>query len=103
MYTFSGNTRNQVFNLTFSDFQGPFSSFTAQMKTPSKAIKFDWINDKVISPVNDTKVTRKTRGITVETQGQHFYGIILKVRNRNEIIIRISNIYRYKNKDELLI
>lgn len=71
-----------MFNLTFSDFKGPFSSFTAQMKTHSKNIKFDWINDDVISRVNGTKVTIKTRGITVETQGQHFYGIILKVRNR---------------------
>lgn len=79
---FSGYTGNQVFNLTFSDFKGPFSSFTAQMKTPSKNVKFDWINDKVISRVNGTIVTRKTRGITIETQGQHFYGIILKVRNR---------------------
>lgn len=71
-----------MFNLTFGDFKGPFSSFTAQMKTPSKNIKFDWINDEVISRVNAEKVTRKIRGITVETQGQHFYGIILKVRNR---------------------
>ncbi|XP_052686457.1 uncharacterized protein LOC128165710 [Crassostrea angulata] len=74
----TGYTGNQVFNLTFSDFKGPFSSFTAQMKTPSKNFKFDWINDRVISRVNGTKVTRKTRGITIETQGQHFYGIILK-------------------------
>ncbi|XP_061191547.1 uncharacterized protein LOC133199693 [Saccostrea echinata] len=74
----TGGKESQKLNFTLTNLKLEDYSFFAHIVTSSRNFSFDAINENDRSPVNNTWLHKRAKGVRVYSNGRHLYGFIMK-------------------------